>query len=234
MKRNNGQLKKVLHEPIAPYLASTYTTVTHLTQGVVLGALFYIISIQEHLDILIAFKVFPVFLTICVIWHSYLLYIQYTAWRAGICDTVIPIVFAIFQSLLILTIPSTSFIFALCFTFIPIIGFFAYLNVFVKSGAPHIIELFKEHFKEQGSEFAESLYLEVRGFSKDAMVAMSITAAVWGILAALNYYIQALSEEIKTYLFTIVSSSILMLLLRYDLRYKLNKSEKLKAYGYRW
>lgn len=199
-----------------------------------MGALFYVISIQENLDILIALKVLPVFLVICVIWHSYLVYIQHSAWRAGIFDTIIPLFFAIFQCLLILAIPKTIFIFSLCLTIIPIIGFFAYLNTFIRSGDPHIIELFKEHFREQGSEFAESLYLEVRGFGKDAMVAMLITAAAWGIMTALNYYIQALSEEIKTYLFTIVSSLILILLLRYDLRYKLNKSEKLKEYGYRW
>jgi hypothetical protein len=63
---------------------------------------------------------------------------------------------------------------------------------------------------------------------------MVIIAAVLGVITALSYYIQALSEEIKTYLVTIIILLLFILLSRYDLKYKLNKSEKLKKYGYRW
>ena len=42
------QLKKVLHEPLAPYLASAYNTLTHLVQGLVLAAIFYV-SIQQQI-----------------------------------------------------------------------------------------------------------------------------------------------------------------------------------------
>lgn len=234
LKRNNRQLKKILHEPIAPYLADTYNVVIHLVHGVVLGALFYIISIQENFDILIAFKVFVVFLLVCLIWHSYLVHNLYGAWRIGIFDTIIPLVFALSQCLLVLAIPKNIFIFSLFFTIIPIIGFFAYLNAFIRLGEPEAIELYKEHFKDQGTEFAESLYLELRSFDKGAMVSMVIIAAVLGVITALSYYIQALSEEIKTYIVIIIILLLFILLSRYDLKYKLNKSEKLKKYGYRW
>jgi len=40
------QLRKVLHEPVAPHLTHVYTTLTHLVQGLVLAAIFYVISIQ--------------------------------------------------------------------------------------------------------------------------------------------------------------------------------------------
>jgi hypothetical protein len=199
-----------------------------------LAALFYIISIQENLDILFTLKVLDVFLLSCLIWHYYLVHDQYIAWRVRICDTVVPITLGLSQCLLILAIPKTIFIFSLCFIIIPIVGFFAYLNPFTGYRDPDAIELFKEHFKDQGPEFAENLHSELRSFDKSAMVAMVIVAAGLGVITALNYYIQALSEEIKTYLFVIISGLIFIVLFKYDLRYQLNKSEKLKKYGYRW
>jgi hypothetical protein len=234
MKRNNRQLRKVMHEPIAPYMAHTYNTLIHLVQGIVFGALFYIISIQENVDILFTLKVVDVLLLTCLIWHYYLVHDQYIAWRARIRDTVVPIALGLSQCMLILAIPKTIFIFSLWFISIPIVGFFAYFNPFTGYKDPDAIELFREHFKDQDPEFAENLYSELRSFDISAMIAMVIVAVLLGVITALNYYIQALSEEIKTYLFIIISGLIFMSLFKYDLKYKLNKSEKLKKYGYRW
>jgi hypothetical protein len=45
------QLRKVLHEPVGPYVLEAYNTELHLVEGLVLAALFYVITIQPHITL---------------------------------------------------------------------------------------------------------------------------------------------------------------------------------------
>lgn len=126
-KPQTVKLKKVLHEPVAPYFANMYNTLISIVQGVALGSLFCIISSQKDLNRLIVCKSIITLLVMCTIWHRYVTHTQYIAWRLGIFDTLIPILFAMLQFLLVLAIPISIFYFSVAFTAIFILGFFAYL-----------------------------------------------------------------------------------------------------------
>ena len=88
--------RKVLHEPLAPYVTQTYNTLMHLVQGLVLAAIFYVISIHwGQLTLLIVCN-----LIICVgglisLWYSYNTNTQYFIMRATILTTTIPVAMGI-------------------------------------------------------------------------------------------------------------------------------------------
>ncbi|MBM4241984.1 MAG: hypothetical protein FJ150_10055 [Euryarchaeota archaeon] len=233
MKKDDRQLKKVLHEPMALYLTLTYNTLVSLVQGFVLGAIFYIISIQQNIDILIICNMVICFLMAVFVWHNYIVHNQFIVIRASIFDTLIPITLGITQSLLALAIPKPIYIFTFILIFVVVILIFSLLNVFIKNNDPAALEVFKEHLKEQGPEFAEDLYEEIRNFEKQSMSNAGYIVIFFSILTAFNYFMP-LSMEIKTYISTIVTGFLIIQMYRYDLNYYLNRSKKLEKYGYKW
>ena len=106
--------RKVLHEPLAPYVTQTYNTLMHLVQGLVLAAIFYVISIHwGQLTLLIVCN-----LIICVgglisLWYSYNTNTQYFIMQATILTTTIPVAMGISQVGLALSVASPIYIFTL-------------------------------------------------------------------------------------------------------------------------
>jgi hypothetical protein len=233
MKENNRQLKKVLHEPMALYLTLTYNTLISLVQGFVLGAIFYVITIQQNIDTLIICNLAISFLFAVFVWHSYIIHNQFIVIRASITDTLIPIGLGISQSLLALSIPKLIYIFTFVLIFVIIMLIFSLLNVFIKNKDPVALEVFKEHLKEQGPDFAEDLYEEIRNFEKQSIRNSSYIVVWFSILTAFNYFIP-INMEIKAYISTIVIGFFILVMCRYDLNHYLNRSKKLEKYGYKW
>jgi len=57
MARSDDELserhyRKVLHEPLAPYVVNTYNTLTHLVQSLVLAAIFYVLTTLPPITLL--------------------------------------------------------------------------------------------------------------------------------------------------------------------------------------
>jgi D-ribose pyranose/furanose isomerase RbsD len=228
------QLKKVLHEPLAPYLSSVYNTLTHLVQGLVLAALFYVISIQTQITPLILSNLIISFGFVVVIWHTFIQHNQYIVMRASIIDTLLPIVLGVCQVTLALAINQPIYIHTLLIFPILITLEFVAINVYVKNKDPLAVEIFKEHFKELGSEFAQDLYDEFRNFEKLTITRyMVLLLIILSILTLFNYF-APLNLIIKTYISTIVVGIIIILMGYYDLNKFFNNSKKLRKYGYKW
>ncbi len=221
--KKNRELKKVLHEPVAPYFANTYNTLISVVQGLALGALLY--TVKSEFNLLIVPKSIVTFGVICVIWHRYVINIQYLAWSLSFFDTLIPMCFALGQFWLILTIPKTAFDFSLAIICLSILGFFAYLNATLRLKGTELKELLDEHFMDK--TFSKHFFRELYSFEKGAMVFMIVMFIVSVILTAVNHFINSFSEEVKTYVITVVLGLMILIMIRYDLRHKL---EKLKKY----
>jgi hypothetical protein len=228
----NKQIRKVLHEPVSPYLAETYNMIIHLIQGVVLASLF-VVLIENELTARLLFKIIPVFFLAVVIWHSYFVHDQYIAQRARLFDTLAPIMLGVSQGLVVWSIPRSISEYALFFAIVPLLGIVAYMAPLTAYRNPATLELFKEHFREQGKEFAVVLHSELKRFDKHSVVMMAIISFALGVVATFIYYVN-LSEDHKTYLATILIVLILTPILRFDMRRFLNRSERLRKYGYRW
>lgn len=94
--------------------------------------------------------------------------------------------------------------------------------------------MLKEHFSDEGEQFAKDLFWELSNFEKSAQIQMIVAVIIGCILAVINYYIQSISEEFKTYFTTVVFGSFIIFLFRYDLGRKLNKSSYAELKKYRW
>lgn len=232
INEENRDVKKVLHEPVSPYLTNTYNMIVTLVQGAVLATLFMIL-IENPLTLVIFFKTLPIFLLVCLIWHSYLVHDQYIAQRARLIDTLAPLALGLFQCLLILSISKSTIEYAVSFSIVPFVGIFAYIAPYTAYNDPGTRELYKEHFKEQGEDFAVTLHSECKRFDKFAVITMVFVFFVFSTITTFIYYIN-LSEDLKTYIATISFTLIIILLLYYDMKYFLNHSKKLQKFGYRW
>jgi hypothetical protein len=233
-QQDKCQIKSVLHEPISPYVASSFNTVTALAQGVSLAALFYVISTQAELNLSILSKILVLFLLISYIWYSYLTQNQYTAWRPRAQDTVIPIFLAVTQCLLTVSIRQPIFVFSFFFTLLMVVGFFAALNPYTGDQTPYAIRLFHEHYKDQCEGFAEDFRLEIINFDKFLMLATTSLAIVFSLFTALLYLTYPANELVKSYLLTAFCGLILLAMFRFDFRYYVNHSKKLKKYDFVW
>lgn len=232
------KLKKVLHEPVAPYFANTYNTLISVVQSLALGALLYIVKKEFNLLIVLP-KSIVTFGVICVIWHRYVINTQYIAWRLSFLDTLIPMCFALGQFWLILTIPKTAFDFSLALICLSILGFFAYLNATLrlkgtKLKGSELKGLLDEHFMDK--TFSKHFFQELYSFEKGAMVFTIVMFIVSVILTAGNYFINinSFSEEGKTYVTTAVLALMIFIMIRYDLRHKLKESKESKELKKWW
>jgi hypothetical protein len=225
--------KKSLHEPVAPYFATSYITLVSVVQGLALGALVYLFYDKGRYDLRTILESSISFGLICIIWHRYVIHTQYIAWRLSFFDTLIPISFAITQYWLSISIYTELNCFSIAFTANCIVGLAAYLNAgrqFQHNGA-EMREILKEHFidNEVADEFYRILYL---------FEMISIHSFVYVVLTSVfvtdfNYFNTSFSENNKTIITTSIFGALLVSMIFYDLRYQLNKSVKLKDYGYK-
>jgi len=237
MKHNDEltdyQLKKVLHEPLAPYVANVYNTLIHLVQGLALAALFYVISIQEQFTPVIIINLIICFGYIITIWHGNIINNQYNVMRPTIFDTLIPIVLAVFQSILALSVNQPFYIFNLILIIIIFTVDIQFLNSYRKSRKPLALEVFKEHFKRLDLQFAQDLYIEFRNFEKNVITKI-IMFAIFFIILTIVLYFLPLNVEFKIYISSIAIAIFLILGSYNDLNHWFNNSDKLKKYGYEW
>jgi hypothetical protein len=227
-------IKKVLHEPMAPYLASVYNILTHLVQGLVLAALFYVMSIQTHITPLIVCNLIISFGFVVVIWHTFINHNQYIVMRISTIDTLLPIILAVCQCLLALAINQPIYIHTLLIFPIIIMLEIIALNAYIKNKDPIALEIFEEHFQDLGTQFAQDLYEEFRNFEEITIKRNMITLLIiLSILTIFNYF-APLNLTLKTYISTIVVGIIIIMIGYFDLNRFFNNSEKLKKYGYKW
>ena len=149
--------RKVFHEPVAPYFADTYNTLLSVVQGVALAGLLYIFTTEyvehQNTDILFHTKLFVVCAVIVAIWHRYVTHDQYLAWRLGVSDTLIPIVFGALQVMLsVFASRRDPFYFSAVYTVILFWGGIAYENARRKHKRDHTKKIYEEHFDGNDSE----------------------------------------------------------------------------------
>ena len=227
--------RKVLHEPLAPYVTQTYNTLMHLVQGLVLAAIFYVISIHwGQLTPLIVLN-----LIICIgglisLWFSYNTNTQYFIMRATILTTAIPVVMGISQVGLALSVASPIYIFTFFIIPVYIVLVIQFWDNIRKHKEPIAWEMWKEHFRELGSKFALDFFDEIRRYEIENIRLMSYLVTFLGILTLFNYYFP-LNLTIKGYISFITIMTIFAFTMnRTMMSNYLNRSEKLKKYGYKW
>jgi hypothetical protein len=233
-QQDKCQVKSVLHEPVSPYTASSFNTVTQFAQGVSLAALFYVISTQAELNLLIVLKILILFLLISFVWYSFVTGNQFAGWRPRAQDTIGPILLAVTEWLLILSIRQPIYVFSFFFTLMLVLGFFAALNPYTGNQTSYAIKLFEEHYSDQCEGFAQDFRLELIRFYESFMRASIALAIVFSVITALLYATHPANELVKSYLVVGLIGSIGIAMLHFDLRYWVNHSKKLKTYGFEW
>jgi hypothetical protein len=228
------QLRKVLHEPVGPYVLEAYNTELHLVEGLVLAALFYIITIQPHITLPIVCNLIICVGFVITFWYGILTNSQYgSAMRASVFNTIIPILFGVFQVMLALAVAQPVYIFTLLVIPIFLVAIVQFLDHINKHKNPQALKIWKGQYKEIGSQFAEDLFEEFRKFEKETMQKLVYLTIVLGILTLFNYYFP-LNLTIKTYISFILIGILLIIGNYFDLNRYFNNSEKLKKYGIKW
>lgn len=246
MKSGNKSpdIKKVLFEPVAPYFADAYTTLTSVVQGLALGVLGYEIAKLffengspnldfKILESIVTGKLFLIFLFICLLWHRYIVHNQFYAWELGVGDTIIPISFGLLEALLILAVPKALVYSSFIFACISTLGVVAYVNTIQKHNDPpdnpKALALYKHHFASLGKDFAEAMFWEVTRFEKKAQIELIISSLImWALTISL--YCGAIRESYQNAIYFCVCSLILIRLMVSHLWNHLKKSPRLKPY----
>jgi hypothetical protein len=164
-----------------------------------------------------------------VIWHRYVTHDQYLAWRLGFLDTLIPMVFALLQMLLALSIGYKTFYFSLIFAILYFWGFIAYTNAVNKHDRPDSELLYKEHFHIEGDQFAHDVLWAVKGFEKGCQVCFFILTVIFTCITLFIHFTN-LSEEIYSLIVLSVCSMTLSFTFTIDLRKKFKSTEGLKKF----
>lgn len=233
MKIKPHRVKTILYEPIAPYFNNAYNTIISIVQGIALSSLFFIINNQyENNNIFnkfCIFKVIIIFLTICIIWHRYITHNQYLVWRIDVLDTIIPMLLAVSQILLALSVDAEIFYFSLIFTVLCFLGSVAYINAIFKYNRPMSLELYKEHFYNEGEEFAQDLLQAVKKYEKKALYICIGTTVIFAGITLFIFY-RSYSEEVYSLITCSVCLIILLLQLFFNLERELKLSDELKEF----
>lgn len=228
------QWKKVLHEPIAPYLTSSYNIQNNLVEGLVLAVTFMVtFQYWGQMNLPILLKIFYCIGFVIVMWHNSLLYQQYIVTRISFFEKIIPIMIGVFQCFLALSVAQPIYIFTLII--IPLKSLLV-INLFVlyrKHKNPISFEIWKEHYRTLGSDFAQDMYDEYVKSLRSTVRQVFIVIILISILTLFNYF-APLDSAIKTYISFIILVIFLIMSTYFDLNYSFNNSEKLKKYGYKW
>ncbi len=226
------ELKKVLHEPLAPYVSSAYNILINLVQGFVLASIFYVIRIPEQWPPIVVCNLIICFGLVIVIWYNYITNSQYHVIRITIFDVIIPIVLGVCQCALALNINQPIYIFTLLVIPIFIMIEFTHLNGYIKNNDPLALGIFKEHYEILGLQFAQDIYDEFIRFHIFHLKKTFLAIIILCFLTLSNYF--PLNLELQTYISLIVIGIFIITGTYFDLNNFFNNSEKLKKYGYKW
>jgi hypothetical protein len=233
-QQDKCQIKMVLHEPISPYTTISFNGVTSFAQGVSLAALFYVISTQREFDLAIVGRIAVLFLIIAWYWYFYLSTNQFCAWRPRARDTVSPMLIAVAEWLLILSIRQPTFVFSFCATLLAGVSIIAGLDACTGNQTPSSVQLFKEHYRDQCEGFAEDFRLEILRLYKSLTLATIGLTVFFSLITVLLYVTYPANELAKSYLLTALAGLLFVTLFRFDFRYYVNHSKKLQRYGFEW
>jgi hypothetical protein len=235
MMRNSSlgtprSVKAAIHEPVAPYFVTIYGTLISIVQSLVLG--FLLFSVFKSEDIVVGqnlLKAFVVFVLIGLIWHRYITYIQYLGYPLGPFDTMIPLIFAVIQFVIIWSLDKPVGIFAIAMTCAPIWGILAYTNVCIRSRDPNVRALFYQHFADQFPtrlavrHYSDQVYEAVHDYGKISVVVMGLVAILFVITIIIVERVSP-SETVKTYLYCgVFLPSLLVIFGWFDLRWIFSK-----------
>jgi len=225
---DNTPTREILSEPLSPVLFGAYTTLISVTQGVALGAGFFILTETKNIDLVFIFKAFMTFIAVCLVWHRFITFTQYLVWRLGFFDTLIPMSFAILEVFVVLAIPESTSYFFWVFCFLPLVGAFSYFyarNRFATREANDYVHRF---FKKKNYDFAADFLQEMNAFAWQGLFVM-LSLAAYCVLVSIfidKVPVSLLSEEMKTYLSTGVFTAWLIVLFYFDVPRKLNHSKR--------
>ena len=179
---SKGLLEK-LHEPICPYSSAAYRSLCTVVQAFPLIVLFWVITEDkiyqdvyraieagnlQYIQFKTWYQVIEIVISltvVAVIWHRYVLDIQFVAWPLTAIDTAIPFAFALWQCLLAISIrfaPSPT-PFSVFMLLIIAWGLVAYLQMVPKFRRPQAHALYMRHF---GNEFGEQIHADVQTYLK--------------------------------------------------------------------
>lgn len=229
--------KKVLHDPLSNYIASTYNTLLSVVQGVSLGGVFYVITVLSEKNLMDWVSIIKLAVVICLIallWHRYVVHNQFAIWRLEIQDTIIPMVFGTFQFWLVLAILKDVAWFSGALASISAVGVVAYINTVWRYKKPETIALFKEHFKDEEERFGEILHDSILQFQKVAIVSMIVSATLNGVMTAVNIYCDSLSHVIKELATCVIAIAIISAAFVFDLRWWLKRKAPEAIRQYAW
>jgi len=201
--KDTADLKTVLFEPVAPYFADAYNTLSSVVQALALGVMGYEIAKlffeTNSADLNWAIIQSPAtgnlllaFMLICLLWHRYIVHNQFYAWEIGVGDTVIPITFGLLEVLLILSADKSVFYSSFFMACISTWGVVAYINTIQKHNdppeMPKALILYRKHFASSHPGFADSLFWEVASFEKRAQKELiASTVVMWAITASIHF-----------------------------------------------
>ncbi len=224
-ERSNKHTRKILSEPLSPVFFTAYTTLISVTQGVSLGAGFYILSEVTNKDWVYIFKAFMTFITVCLVWHRFITFTQYLIWRLGVLDTLIPMSIAVSELFIILSIPKTTSDFFWVFAVLPLLGALSYGHAWYHFASPEAKAYVRDFFEKQGYHFADDFLWEMNRFAWRAIIVM-LSLVAYCVLVSIFIDKVPLSAEMKTYLSTGIFALWLIFLFRFDLPRNLNQSQR--------
>ena len=238
---NHINLKMLLQEPIAPYFTNTYNTLLSVVQGLALGFLFYKVGenltkmdhfSMDSMDFLLKFIL--VFGMIGAVWHRYVIHDQYLAWRLGSFDTIILLLFALVQFILVFLMDKNIVYFSITILAFYIVGLYAYIYAKKKNSGEHANKIFKEHFKSDNTGFYLKFLKVINDFETNAVkiVCVSITLNIGAALSL--YYCKDYDIHVSTLLYFFFEMSIVFYLFIFDLQWDLKRADSLKPYNIPW
>jgi hypothetical protein len=227
--------RKVLHEPLAPYVVESYNRLTNLIQGLTVAAIFFVVTQLPEITPLIVCNLIICLTVVIFIWHTYITTSQYYVMRASPFNTIIPVILGFTQVALALTVDQPIYIFTMFLTIVMIIFLFQIVDNIHKDSKPQALEIWKEHYKELGTQFAQDIFDEYRRYQRIGLRNCFLGIMSVVVLTSFNYLFP-ISLEIKGYISFIIVEILFLIVGLYfsDLNRFFNNSEKLKKYGYEW
>ena len=246
MKRDAKPLayKRIFFEPVAPYFADAYTNLCSIVQGLALGVFGWEVtkfffdkdSAMPDFGILktvVVFRLLIAFFSICVIWHRYISHTQFYAWRLGIFDTIIPMVFGLLEIMLILSISKASICFDFFFACLAIWGIIAYWNTILRYNDPPENPtakiLYRKPFEHFGNDFSDAFFAEITRFERKAQLQLLLSGVIlWTLILFMCY--SSFSLEVLDHAFVAVAILSLVYMMFFDLWRQLEKSPRLEKF----
>jgi len=234
---SDESLSKLLANPISSYFSDAYNTLIRVVQGLALGGLFVVLADPTYRTGFIFWLRFILaFLIINTIWHRYISETQYVAWRLTPRDTLIPMLFAIFQGLAILGIRSAPWFFGSWITAILLWAAVAYQNGLRHYASPIVRNIYASHFDEiLGPGFGERLLDAIIRFQRLSrnLLAAAFVGSLVTVLVAYRFDNHLLFSNLLILCYSLPAVTYFLV---FDLSRHLNRTPyiQLGRKGVRW